>query len=73
MTESCVDERKIYMGNCIERALMAMPLSKRKQFARSLAGIIVTSCGDDKDKLEVAHQSLIYYMNEAERATKQGE
>ena len=70
MTETCVDEKQIYMGNCIERALMALPFNERTSFARSLAGIIATSCGDDKDKLEAAHQSLIHYMNEAERVAK---
>lgn len=70
MTKTRVDEKQIYMGNCIERALMVLPLNQRMPFARSLAGVIVASCSGDEDKLEAAHQSLIHYMNEAERAVK---
>lgn len=61
-----ISDRTIFMANCIERALMAMPLDKRTQFARSLAEIIVTTADGDGAKIGAVHQSLIYLMEEAE-------
>lgn len=66
MTSTAASDRTIYMGNCIERALMAVPLNKRKQFARSLAEIIVTTADGDGAKIGAAYQSLIHLMEEAE-------
>lgn len=66
MTQTAASDRTIYMANCIDRALMAMPLNKRTQFARSLAEIMALAADNDDAKLRAVHQSLIYLMNEAE-------
>lgn len=68
MTSTAASDRTIYMANCIERALMAMPLNKRKQFSRSLAEIMAILTDGDETRLNAVHQSLIYLMEEAEGA-----